>query len=63
MGRAALLISKLTFNQLTAGHKYFLVTQFAQLDAQPELKGMLNTQFPVALDGDGYILYDLTQRK
>ncbi len=51
------------FDQLTAGHKYFLVTQFAQLDAQPELKDILSIHYPLAREGDGYVLYDLSGKK
>lgn len=47
------------FDELTEGRDYFLVTAFGQLDKQPGLKKILDT-YPIALEGDGYILYDLT---
>lgn len=50
------------FTAITAGDDYFLVTAFGQLEAQPELKGILDG-FTVAAQGDGYILYDLHQPK
>ncbi|MBK6795149.1 MAG: glycosyltransferase family 39 protein [Anaerolineales bacterium] len=46
------------FDELTAGMDYFLVTAFGQLDKQPGLKKILDT-YPIAIQGDGYVLYDL----
>ncbi|MBK8419710.1 glycosyltransferase family 39 protein [Candidatus Villigracilis saccharophilus] len=46
------------FDELTAGRDYFLVTAFGQLDKQPALKKLLDA-YPVAVEGDGYVLYDL----
>jgi hypothetical protein len=46
------------FDEITAGRDYFLVTAFGQLDKQPDLKKILE-QYPVAADGDGFVLYDL----
>jgi hypothetical protein len=46
------------FASLTEGRDYFLVTAFGQLDKQPDLKKIL-AQYPIAEQGDGYILYDL----
>ena len=46
------------FDDLTAGKDYFLVTLFGQLDKQPGLKEIL-AAYPIAAEGDGYILYDL----
>jgi len=46
------------FKELTAGKEYFLVTAFGQLEKQPDLKAILE-QYPIAAQGDGYILYDL----
>ena len=46
------------FDELTAGEEYFLVTAFGQLDKQPGLKKILDT-YPVAVQGEGYILYDI----
>jgi hypothetical protein len=47
------------FKEKAGGFRYFLVTNFSELDAQPELKEHLYSHFPVALEGDGYILFDL----
>lgn len=49
------------FNELTEGMDYFLVTAFGQLDKQPELKKILDT-YPIAIEGDGYVLYDLKEK-
>ncbi|MDP2778615.1 MAG: hypothetical protein Q8O48_13330, partial [Anaerolineales bacterium] len=46
------------FAELTEGKQYFLVTAFSQLDKQPGLKEILE-QYPIAVEGDGYVLYDL----
>ncbi len=40
------------------GFRYFLVTLFGELDAQPALKAFLE-QHPVAAQGSGFVLYDL----
>jgi hypothetical protein len=47
-----------TFSRLTTGNTYFLVTDFAELDRQPELKTRL-LDFAVSSQGDGYAIYDL----
>ena len=46
------------FAGLTEGQEYFLVTAFGQLDKQPDLKKNL-AHYPIAVQGDGYVLYDL----
>jgi 4-amino-4-deoxy-L-arabinose transferase-like glycosyltransferase len=46
------------FTKLTAGNAYFLVTDFDELDRQPELKTLLD-DFTIFTQGDGYIIYDL----
>jgi 4-amino-4-deoxy-L-arabinose transferase-like glycosyltransferase len=46
------------FVSLTEGKEYFLVTAFGQLDKQPHLKEIL-AQYPIAAEGDGFVLYDL----
>ena len=49
------------FADLTSGKEYFLVTAFGQLDKQPDLKEILEG-YPIAAQGDGYVLYDLRAR-
>jgi 4-amino-4-deoxy-L-arabinose transferase-like glycosyltransferase len=46
------------FTDLAAGKDYFLVTAFGQLDKQPDLRDILEG-YPIAAQGDGYVLYDL----
>ncbi|HNA53155.1 MAG TPA: glycosyltransferase family 39 protein, partial [Anaerolineales bacterium] len=46
------------FADLTAGKEYFLVTAQGQFDKQPELKKILS-QYPIAAQGEGYVLFDL----
>jgi len=37
------------------------VTDFDELELQPELKDHLNANYPVHLEGDGFVIYDLTK--
>ena len=46
------------FRNLTQGKQYFLVTDFGELDRQPDLKQKL-AGFAVYAQGDGYAIYDL----
>jgi hypothetical protein len=46
------------FAERTRDHDYFLVTLFGELDQQPLLKQVLS-EFPLAIDGDGYLLFRL----
>jgi hypothetical protein len=50
------------FQSQVRGMDYFLVTLFSDLDAQPLLKAALD-QYPIAQKGDGYVLFDLRQKK
>jgi len=50
------------FNQYTEGAKYFMVSFNSELDIQPELKSILYEHYPLVQQGDGYILFDLSQR-
>ncbi len=47
------------FSDRTAGYDYFLVTLLGELDEQAELKQKLYDEFPLAIDGDGYLLFQL----
>jgi hypothetical protein len=46
------------FTKLTTGKTYFLVTDFEELDRQPDIKKLL-AGFPVSMQGNGYTIYDL----
>jgi len=46
------------FAELTAEKDYFLVTAYGQLDRQPALQELL-AAYPIAVQGDGFVLYDL----
>jgi hypothetical protein len=50
------------FLQYTKNAKYFMVSYFSELDVQNELKSMLYDHYPLIKQGDGYILFDLSQR-
>ena len=50
------------FSELVAGRDYFLVSASNQLDAQPELKKILDG-YTVAAQGEGFVLYDLHKPK
>ncbi len=47
-----------SFAELAADKDYFLVTAFNQLNQQPDLEKILS-QYPIAAQGDGFVLYDL----
>lgn len=49
------------FAQMTQGNRYFLVTLFGELDAQPQLKTMLYDHYPITRQGDGYVMFDLSK--
>ncbi len=51
------------FDDRTQNYDYFLVTLFNELDKQPELAEKLYDDYPIAIDGDGYLLFDLTTAK
>jgi len=51
------------FRDRTEGSSYFLVTEFEQLDDQPALKQLLDAEYPVYAQGDGYQLFDLEKPK
>lgn len=38
---------------------YFIITDFSELNKQPDLKRFLNTNFPVIAQSEGYIIFDL----
>ena len=46
------------FKTMTDGDRYFLVTRFDELDAQPLLKSKLNN-YAIFKQGSGYIIFDL----
>lgn len=47
------------FADRTEGMDYFLVTTMGQLNSQSELKATLYDQYPVLIEGDGYLVFDL----
>lgn len=47
------------FTRLTAGKRLFLVTDFDEFDRQVELKAFLQTNYPIFVEGAGYIIFDL----
>jgi len=42
-----------------SGHSFFVVTLLGELDAQPALKAYLYDTFPVAEQGDDFVIFDL----
>ena len=56
--RGASFNSSTNFARMTSGKDFFLVTDFQELDRQPDLKKSLSA-FPVSVQGDSYIIYDL----
>ncbi len=51
------------FDQAVKGQEYFVVTLFGDFDSQPILESYLYDHFPVYSQGDGYLIFDLTQSK
>ena len=49
------------FKSLTKGKIYFLVTDYDELKLQPELDEYLHSHYPVHAEGDGFMIYTLTQ--
>jgi hypothetical protein len=49
------------FERLTRGKIYFLVTDFEELRRQAGLEDYLRGHFPVHAEGEGYVIFDLTQ--
>jgi len=47
------------FDSLTDGKEYFLVTDMAEFARQPDLRAHLELNYPLAAQGDGFVLYDL----
>jgi 4-amino-4-deoxy-L-arabinose transferase-like glycosyltransferase len=47
------------FKELTLGKDLFLVTAFSEMDAQPELKEILENNYSIYYKGNGFIIYDL----
>jgi hypothetical protein len=41
------------------GKSYFLITAFNQFNDQPDLQAYLAEHFPIAAEGQGYLIYDL----
>jgi hypothetical protein len=51
------------FEQMTSNYDYFLVTDFGELRAQPQLEAILEEDYSIIQEGDGYVLYDLRSTK
>jgi 4-amino-4-deoxy-L-arabinose transferase-like glycosyltransferase len=51
------------FDNTVKGQEYFVITLFNDLDSQPLLKTYLYDHFPIYSQGDGYLIFDLTQPK
>jgi 4-amino-4-deoxy-L-arabinose transferase-like glycosyltransferase len=47
------------FTKRIEGKSYFLITAFSQLEDQPDLKQYLEEVYPLAAQGNGYLIYDL----
>ena len=51
------------FREKVNGFDYFLITAMNQLDKQSSLRKILNENYPVISEGDGYVIYDLQNRR
>ncbi len=52
---------KAAFDKATQGQEYFIVTMFNDFNALPMLKSYLYEHYPIYGEGDGYLIFDLTQ--
>lgn len=59
-GREGEQSTKQLFREVSSKKDLFLVTDFDELDRQPALKQILNN-YPVAVSGDGFMLYALRE--
>jgi 4-amino-4-deoxy-L-arabinose transferase-like glycosyltransferase len=50
------------FERLTSGKQLFLVTDFDELKRQEGLEAYLREHYPIRAQGQGFLLFDLTQR-
>jgi hypothetical protein len=46
-----------------ARKKYIVVTQMGKLDDQPEIKQLILDRYPVFAEGDGYVIFDVENKK
>ncbi len=51
------------FQERTQGYDYFLVTAMGQWEQQEELREILTRHYPVVLQGEGFIVFDLRHPK
>jgi beta-galactosidase/beta-glucuronidase len=49
------------FTKRTDGKDYFLITAFGQFRDQEDLQQMLYDNYPIHAEGDGYLIFNLTQ--
>jgi hypothetical protein len=47
------------FKRYSSKMSYFLVTDFDEFERQPELRERLFDAYPVAFEGEGYLIFDL----
>jgi 4-amino-4-deoxy-L-arabinose transferase-like glycosyltransferase len=47
------------FNEAIQGKDFFVVTALGELDAQPALKELLYDGYPLLVEGNGYLIFDL----
>jgi 4-amino-4-deoxy-L-arabinose transferase-like glycosyltransferase len=51
------------FDEETAGKDYFVVTLLDELNNQPEVKQLLDENYPILEQSSDYIIYDLREKK
>ena len=51
------------FEEQTAGRDYFVVTLFSDWERQPKLQSMLQRNYPLLVEEDDYLIYDLRTKK
>ncbi len=51
------------FEEQTAGRDYFVVTLFSDWERQPKLQSLLERNYPLLVQEDDYLIYDLRTKK
>jgi 4-amino-4-deoxy-L-arabinose transferase-like glycosyltransferase len=49
------------FDEATRGKDFFVVTALGEFDAQPALKELLYDGYPLLVEGNGYLIFDLRE--
>lgn len=51
------------FSEATAGKDFFLIASLVDFESQSDLKEHLTSRYPLYMEGNGFFIYDLRQKK